>query len=62
MKFQYSTQHIDAMMAWEEGELDEEGEAELFQHLVDTGLAWSLHGMYGRHAQRLIEAGVIDER
>ena len=51
------TVDLDTMIAWENGELDEFEEIELFQRLIDLGLAWSLQGVYGRQAQRLIEAG-----
>lgn len=47
------------IIAFEQGDLNEEETAILFQHLVDTGLAWSLQGYYGRYAADLIEAGVI---
>lgn len=50
---------IDKIIAYESGELDEEGTLELFQHLVDTGQAWTLQGHYGRTAAALIEAGQI---
>ena len=32
---------------------------EAWQHLVDTGVVWSLQGWYGRNAARLIENWVI---
>jgi hypothetical protein len=48
-----------AIIAFENGELDQDGVLELFQHLVDTGLAWRLQGTYGRTAARLIEEGLI---
>ena len=47
------------IIAFETGELDHDGIIELFQHLVDTGLAWSLQGHYGRTAAALIEAGLV---
>lgn len=48
-----------AIIAFEEGELTNAETVELFQHLVNTGLAWKLQGSYGRTAQSMIEAGVI---
>jgi hypothetical protein len=47
------------IIAYEEGELNEEDTVELFQHLVDTGLAWQLQGHYGRTAVQLMEMGLV---
>ncbi len=52
-------QHPDLtkIIAFEQGELDFDETVELFQELIDNGMAWSLQGSYGRTASRLIEAG-----
>ena len=53
---------FDAMMAFENGELDEDGVVELFSNLIKTGLAWQLQGFYGRTAQSLIEGGYLSPK
>ena len=35
-----------------------EQQIEAWQHLIDTGLAWTLQGWFGRNAQSLIEQGI----
>lgn len=53
---------IDAMIAWEQGELSDDDTIMLFQRLIDSGLAWQLQGCYGRQAMRMLEAGVCMPR
>lgn len=48
---------IDKIIAFENGELDTDETVELFQNLIDSGMAWKLQGSYGRTAQALIEQG-----
>ena len=45
-----------------EGFIEAESEEQVikaWQHLVDTGLVWSLQGWFGRTATQLIEQGII---
>ena len=51
---------VGSIIAFEQGELDEEGVLALVAHLVRTGMAWSLQGCYGRLAMNYIDAGLID--
>lgn len=37
---------------------DENQVIQAWQHLIDTGLAWTLQGWFGRRAKALIEAGI----
>jgi hypothetical protein len=47
---------VARIMDFERGLLDEDEVVELFQSLINTGIAWQLQGSYGRLAERLITA------
>lgn len=51
------SQQLDQVVKYESGELDEPTTVELFQSLIESGLAWSLPGNYGRSASELITLG-----
>lgn len=47
-----------------EGYVEAKGEEQYvaaWQQLIDTGLAWSLQGWFGRNAIRMIEEGMCHE-
>jgi hypothetical protein len=51
---------VDKIIAFEQGDLDEDGIIQLFQELIDSGLVWQLQGSYGRMARNLINAGYCE--
>lgn len=53
---------LDEIIAYESGELNDFETVEFFQKLVDTGLAWELQGSYGRQADALIRAGLVNQK
>ena len=46
-------------MKYEYNQLTDEETIQLFQHLVNTGLAWQLQGSYGRTARAMIDNGIV---
>ena len=50
---------VAKIIEFEDGTISEEGFIELFQYLVDTGIAWQLQGFYGRTAAAAIENGLV---
>ena len=55
----FSNRITELMMMYESEGLTEDETVELFQHLVDSGMAWTLQGFYGRQAMALIEMGLV---
>ena len=49
----------ERIVAYEQGELDEQQTIQLFQELVDSGMVMHLQGHYGRFAAQLLQAGLI---
>jgi hypothetical protein len=50
---------VDKIIAYESGDLNNEGILELFSDLIKSGQAWHLQGCYGRQAQALIDKRMI---
>jgi hypothetical protein len=51
--------HIDRIIAFETGELDEEQSLTLLQEMVDDGTVWKFQGSWGRTAADLLNRGVL---
>jgi len=49
--------NVDDIVDYENGDMDWDRLVDFFQNLIDSGMAWSLQGSYGRMAEHLIEEG-----
>jgi len=56
-----SSNIINKLLNYEIGLLEEDEVIDLFQELIDTRLAWTLQGSYGRLAEQLITNGFCTE-
>lgn len=50
---------LNKIIAFEQGDMSQDEIVDFFQELVDNGLAWQLHGAYGRMAATLIQNGLV---
>ena len=53
-----NTKVIDKIIRYENGNMSDEETTEFFQELIDSGMAWSLQGHYGRMAMFFLEEGL----
>lgn len=53
------TDMVGYIVAYEQGNLTDSETVLLFAHLIETGMAWTLQGHYGRTAQAFIDADII---
>lgn len=52
------TVDVDAIIAFESGELSEQEEAKFLQKIINDGSIWNLQGVYGRSAMEAMEKGL----
>lgn len=57
-RLERSLPNISKLIAFEQGDLDEDEVVALFQDGIDRGWVWHLQGFYGRTASMLIEQGL----
>ena len=50
---------VEKICKYEEGKMNNDEIISFFQELVSSGVAWTLHGHYGRTAMNLIEEGLV---
>ncbi len=50
--------NINKLIAFENGELDQDQAIEFIQDGIDKGWVWKLQGFYGRTAEALINDGL----
>ena len=55
------SEFVDKICRYEEGQMTDEEMISFFQELVNSGMAWSLQGHYGRTAMHLIENGYVQK-
>ena len=51
------TEYLNDLIAYENGELEDDAIIALFQRLINNGVVWQLQGCYGRQAKALIDSG-----
>lgn len=54
--------NVDDIIDYENGDMDWDRLVDFFQNLIDTGMAWTLQGSYGRMAQSLIDEGYCERK
>lgn len=57
-----ATNVTDYIIAYEEGNIDRMHYYALFQYLLDSGMAWTLQGSYGRTTKALLDDGYLIKR
>ena len=53
---------VNEIMEYEGGDMSNERMIAFFQKLIDSGMAWTLQGHYGRTADALIKGGYCHQK